>query len=426
MVLVFGCSSMLQKLPLLSGLVVIFARVGLAANCSSYGGNRRGGHKMPFGFCGPHLPVDEVVGWPLMSTFTEKYVKNQAPLLMKHAAEISPAFRLWTDEYFASLDLADDARVTVETRKKEDRALPASDMHFSEWVKTYKQTDNYMIEDMPYFLSKDVLYPGPLQCDNLRKYLIKTLMWFSSGGTKSVAHTDLSDNIICVFRGTKTFVMVDPHKHGHKVPINRSFSPIDVDSVDFEKYPKMADNVEYYNVNISAGDCLYVPYMWIHQVNSYGSNIAVNFWWSHYGFLHNEEADSIADCDRKPECWLTTHPNDLTGNDQERDYPFEILDIMRVLVVQSESNQLTSEQLQNIPKQGLSAEEKSYLDKAFKAADTDKDGVISIVEIDKIQSDKTVGDKFRSAIRKLARLVKENEKRSEIQNSSAEKAKDEL
>jgi len=39
----------------------------------------------------------------------------------------------------------------------------------------------------------------------------------SSGGTSSVVHTDSSDNIICVYRGQKNFVMVDPSLYADKV-----------------------------------------------------------------------------------------------------------------------------------------------------------------------------------------------------------------
>ena len=42
-------------------------------------------------------------------------------------------------------------------------------------------------------------------------------MWFSSGGTKSVVHTDSIDNINCLFRGEKTLVMVDPAVHSNNV-----------------------------------------------------------------------------------------------------------------------------------------------------------------------------------------------------------------
>lgn len=38
------------------------------------------------------------------------------------------------------------------------------------------------------------------------------MLWFSSGGTKSVAHTDDYENILCVISGIKELVMVDYNK----------------------------------------------------------------------------------------------------------------------------------------------------------------------------------------------------------------------
>ena len=35
------------------------------------------------------------------------------------------------------------------------------------------------------------------------------MLWFSSGGTKSVLHNDHAENIMCVFRGTKEFFLID-------------------------------------------------------------------------------------------------------------------------------------------------------------------------------------------------------------------------
>ena len=35
------------------------------------------------------------------------------------------------------------------------------------------------------------------------------MLWFSSGGTKSVLHNDYAENIMCVFRGTKEFFLID-------------------------------------------------------------------------------------------------------------------------------------------------------------------------------------------------------------------------
>ena len=45
------------------------------------------------------------------------------------------------------------------------------------------------------------------------------VMWFSSGGTKSVVHTDNVDNINCLYRGEKQLFFIDPAKYGDKVTI---------------------------------------------------------------------------------------------------------------------------------------------------------------------------------------------------------------
>ena len=39
---------------------------------------------------------------------------------------------------------------------------------------------------------------------------ILQVMWYSSGGTKSVVHTDSVDNINCLYRGEKELYFVDP------------------------------------------------------------------------------------------------------------------------------------------------------------------------------------------------------------------------
>ena len=44
------------------------------------------------------------------------------------------------------------------------------------------------------------------------------VMWFSSGGTKSVLHFDDGlDNINCLFRGTKELLFIDYQKYKHVV-----------------------------------------------------------------------------------------------------------------------------------------------------------------------------------------------------------------
>ena len=42
-------------------------------------------------------------------------------------------------------------------------------------------------------------------------------MWFSSGDTKSVVHTDSAENINCMIAGSKQLVLVNPHLYANKV-----------------------------------------------------------------------------------------------------------------------------------------------------------------------------------------------------------------
>jgi hypothetical protein len=59
--------------------------------------------------------------------------------------------------------------------------------------------------------------------------------------------------------------------------------PILLFSVDFDKYPSLDnDKIYYHQVNLSKGDCLFIPSLWIHQVRSKNRNIAVNYWLNHH------------------------------------------------------------------------------------------------------------------------------------------------
>ncbi|KAK3097177.1 hypothetical protein FSP39_007148 [Pinctada imbricata] len=243
------------------------------------------GHLKPFGATNSVLDVERISGFPNPRTFFEKYAIPKRPLIMRDAAKVSRAFHLWTDEYFYSAEGSKSHKVSTETMKKEDRNQQTKEMSFFDFVLKYNDSDIYMVNPVPEFIRDDVTVPCSLQCEDvIDGKIVESVMWFSSGGTKSVVHTDSVDNINCLYRGDKTFVMVDPDIYGDKVDMDHpegAYSSVDVDRVDYNKYPGLAD-VEYYTINITAGDCLFIPYKWIHQVRSYGSNIAVNIWWNHF------------------------------------------------------------------------------------------------------------------------------------------------
>ncbi|XP_045197467.1 tRNA wybutosine-synthesizing protein 5-like isoform X3 [Mercenaria mercenaria] len=344
------------------------------------------GHLKPFGDGGPSHAVEEIDYFPTAKEFFENYVKTAKPVKMKGVAKMSPAFEKWTDDYFLAQDEPSDHVVSVETKKKESRQQKVESMPFKTFVKMYNNTEHYMVDAVPKFLRKDIMIPCPLQCEQLvHGEFVDNVMWYSSGGTKSVVHTDSVENINCLFRGDKSLVYVDPALYGDKVDLDRiegSYSSMDVDSVDYSKFPGMAE-VEFYRADITAGDCLYIPYQWIHQVRSYGSNLAVNIWWKH----HLSQELDYSSCTDPCEPGMTLQEAHFKGFEDIMHDPEEVRDHFKKFLGSSGETDITTllEKLLGGEMGNLMQENEEIfedLEEIFSLLDANKDAIVTKDEID--------------------------------------------
>ncbi|CAB3977741.1 Hypothetical predicted protein [Paramuricea clavata] len=262
--------------------------------CSTTNGDLTG-HLQPLGSQVP--PVGDVLTLteiPSPQEFFDQFVKPGKPVVFKGAATKTPAYELWTDDYLSSK--FGEVKFDVEEGKKENRSRELFNMPLGEFLKSYKEKDIYLVASVPKIMRDDIYLLKCLLCGGFTDELQDSVMWFSNGGTKSVLHYDAIDNINCLMSGTKELFMVHKKEHAH-VLIDKpdgSFSKVDVDKVDLQKYPGLAD-VPWYKANMEAGDCLFIPYRWFHQVRSYGPrNLAINIW-----FAHKLEFNST-DCEESP------------------------------------------------------------------------------------------------------------------------------
>eukprot|EP00163_Fabomonas_tropica_P008496 TRINITY_DN1821_c0_g1_i1.p1 TRINITY_DN1821_c0_g1~~TRINITY_DN1821_c0_g1_i1.p1 ORF type:complete len:170 (+),score=20.52 TRINITY_DN1821_c0_g1_i1:39-512(+) len=67
-------------------------------------------------------------------------------------------------------------------------------------------------------------------------------------------------------------------------------SPVDITKPDYDKYPLLRE-AQGYEIILNAGDVLFLPKFWWHQVHSYCRNLAVNYWFD----LHNLRASIAKD-----------------------------------------------------------------------------------------------------------------------------------
>jgi len=101
-------------------------------------------------------------------------------------------------------------------------------------------------------------------------------------------HLDEGDNIACVVAGTRRFTLFPPEQITNLyigplefTPAAAPVSMVDVANPDFERYPRFRDALAAAQfAELEAGDALYIPALWWHQVESVGVlNILINYWW---------------------------------------------------------------------------------------------------------------------------------------------------
>eukprot|EP00795_Rhopilema_esculentum_P017207 gene17207-8752_t len=223
------------------------------------------GHLQPLGAGRPKMKVEEVDGFPKPEDFFKNFVhtKPKKAVIFKGGAKLSPAFTLWTDEYLKNHPDSETMQFDVEVGKKETRQGNMERRNVKEFVESYRHDDVYAVTDVPQNLQNLFLLPPVLRCNSIKGQLSMMLMWFSSGGTKSVLHQDSFENINCLFRGQKRLLIAEYPKYKKQVVIDRpnGYTAVDVDKVDFVKYPGLRE-VEYFEANMEEGDCLYIPYQW--------------------------------------------------------------------------------------------------------------------------------------------------------------------
>jgi hypothetical protein len=154
---------------------------------------------------------------------------------------------------------------------------------FGEFLEKFSEPNRtehyyYSFEDPPGPLKNDIINP-PIM-DSV--FSLKKVTYWHGFGTLTKPHTDSMENMMCVLEGYKNFTIVSPYDRDFVYPghngLPDNYSPIEFVAPDYEKYP-LFRNARIKTVHIAAGDCLYLPAYWWHQVGSSpGVSIGVATW----------------------------------------------------------------------------------------------------------------------------------------------------
>lgn len=163
--------------------------------------------------------------------------------------------------------------------------------------------DKYIITQMPDAMGSDFLVPnfhscaqrdeddpGPEKGGPWMTQMYENNFWLSYNGGRnystSVIHYDMNHQIMCLFDGTKEWIMWDLSQEASHVPLwsglydakrhraqGSDDSPVDGERVDLLRWPEFA-RARWMNTTMEAGDCLYTPALILHYVRSWGRNAA--------------------------------------------------------------------------------------------------------------------------------------------------------
>mmetsp|Transcript_30763 Transcript_30763/g.70961 ORF Transcript_30763/g.70961 Transcript_30763/m.70961 type:complete len:358 (+) Transcript_30763:96-1169(+) len=240
------------------------------------------GHLLPMGKHRPPKAIAET-SYPLdPQDFYTNFVLPGRPVLIKGGARELQLDTKWTDKELSRRHGREE--VLVERQKKEKRGIEPGVMSLKKFLGSYKKRGIYLAAQPTMELLEDVPLPSLLSCEEMHEHTYTLNMWMSSGGTTSLMHLDDAENVLHMIDGVKRVVLVSPQQTVDVYAdeaVHAPTSPIDPEAVDMVLFPRFY-NVTWEAAKVEAGDALYIPRGYWHQVNSDpGRNLALNVWWHH-------------------------------------------------------------------------------------------------------------------------------------------------
>ena len=245
-------------------------------------------------------PVDELSvseGEPVSSEALRPYFLAQQPVLIRQAMMGAPARQHWKDWGYLEQLVDREAVCHVEiggnysTSKRVDIRLG----DYLAYIRLFEEEHGRSGGDPPakdlVYLAQNDLAKGLEQDFELPRFVYElgdgnpysVMMWIGPYGCSSPLHYDPMDNALMQFVGVKNTVLYPPgtEVYAGEEGNQHNTSPINFDEgpLDFDTYPLLANLPSATVCMLAAGDLLYVPQKWWHQVRTVETSITVNAWW---------------------------------------------------------------------------------------------------------------------------------------------------
>uniref|UniRef100_A0A8B9YZ35 tRNA wybutosine-synthesizing protein 5 n=1 Tax=Bos mutus grunniens TaxID=30521 RepID=A0A8B9YZ35_BOSMU len=234
--------------------------------------------------------------------FIEHLYPQRKPLVLE-GIDLGACTSKWTVDYLSQVGGRKEVKIHVAAVAQMDfisknfvyRTLPFDKLVLR--AAEEKHTEFFISEDEKYYLRslgedprKDVadirkqfpLLEGDIKFPKFFKeeQFFSSVFRISSPGLQLWTHYDVMDNFLIQVTGKKRVVLFSPRDAQYLYLSGSKSEVLNIDNPDLAKYP-LFSKARRYECSLKAGDVLFIPALWFHNVISEEFGVGVNVFWKH-------------------------------------------------------------------------------------------------------------------------------------------------
>ncbi|XP_045703541.1 tRNA wybutosine-synthesizing protein 5 isoform X1 [Phyllostomus hastatus] len=250
---------------------------------------------------GRHLQVPRLEGVS-EEHFMQHLYPQRKPLVLE-GMDLGTCTSKWTVDYLTQVGAGREVKIHVAAVAQMDfisknfvyRTLPFDKL--VQRAAEEKHKEFFISEDEKYYLRslgedprKDVadirkqfpLLEGDIKFPKFFKeeQFFSSVFRISSPGLQLWTHYDVMDNFLIQVKGKKRVVLFSPRDAQYLYLSGTKSEVLNIDNPDLAKYP-LFSKARRYECSLKAGDVLFIPALWFHNVISEEFGVGVNVFWKH-------------------------------------------------------------------------------------------------------------------------------------------------
>lgn len=218
-------------------------------------------------------------------TFKKEYFNKKKPVLLKGFAKKWPAYKKWSFDFFANLQIDDKMEMEVGNVLNKDTVL--EERKVKDFLEDIRDSKGKETKDKTYLTAYQIFEEFPELLNEVDfSYLTNNTIadvpavWIGPKGTITGLHSDDHNNMLAQIVGRKIMIVASPKFKKNFYPSKKFdygavLSQVDLNNFDEKKFP-IFRQIEFFKVALESGDVLFNPKGWWHYVKSLEPSISTN------------------------------------------------------------------------------------------------------------------------------------------------------